>query len=162
MLKHEDAEPPKIVKLLEVIDTEETCRLEAHSRLTEGEARGAFCQLVSALQPCHQRGVVHPDMKLSNLLFDAKNNVRISDFGLSNQWHPGKKLDTFCSSHMFEAPEELRHVGSAVDVWSLGVILYIMVTGSLPFRGRDFWELGQCMFRGQYQVPEYLSDKSQI
>ncbi|KAB0371623.1 hypothetical protein FD755_016561 [Muntiacus reevesi] len=74
-------------------------------------------------------------LTLNHLLLDAKNNVRISDFGLSNQWHPGKKLDTFCGSHMFAAPEELRYVGSAMDVWSLGVVLYIMVTGSLPFRG---------------------------
>ena len=99
-----------IVKLLEVIDTEEalfivmeyvsggdlSTYLEAKGRLTEGEARGLFCQRVSALQHCHQRGVVHRDLKLGNLLLDAKNNVKISDFGLSDQWPPGKKLDTIC------------------------------------------------------------------
>lgn len=90
---------PNIVNLLEVIDTEETLfivmeyisggdlrtYLEAKGRMTEGEARGLFCQLVSALQHCHQRGVVHRDLKLGNLLLDTNNNIKISDFGLSNQ-----------------------------------------------------------------------------
>ena len=149
---------PNIVKLLEVIDTEETLfvvmeylsggdlftYLEAQGRLTEGEARGVFRQLVSALQHCHQRGVVHRDVKLNNILIDANNTIKISDFGLSNQWHPGKKLDTFCGSPAFTAPElflRLPYTGPEVDVWSLGIVLHTMVTGSLPFRGRDFSEL---------------------
>ncbi|XDB57235.1 hypothetical protein ABFV05_010851 [Capra hircus] len=136
---------PNIVKLLEVIDTEETLfivmeyvsggdlktYLEAKGRMTEGEARGLFCQLVSALQHCHQRGVVHRDLKLGNLLLDANNNIKISDFGLSNQWHPGKKLDTFCGSPAFMAPERflgMPYTGPEVDVWSLGVVLYTMLT----------------------------------
>ncbi|DAA22814.1 TPA: serine/threonine-protein kinase MARK2-like [Bos taurus] len=165
-----------IVKLLEVIDTEEALfivmeyvsggdlftYLEAKGRLTEGEARGLFRQLVSALQHCHQRGVVHRDLKLGNLLLDANNNVKISDFGLSNQWHPGKKLDTFCGSPAYMAPElflRMPYTGPEVDVWSLGVILYTMVTGSLPFRGQDFWELQQRVLRGQYHVPKSLSNE---
>ena len=165
---------PNIVKLLEVIDTEETLfivmeylsggdlktYLEAKGRVTEGEARGLFRQLVSALQHCHQRGVVHRDLKLGNLLLDANNNIKISDFGLSNQWHPGKKLDTFCGSPAFMAPERflgMPYTGPEVDVWSLGVVLYTMVTGSLPFGGQDFWELRQRVLSGQYHVPKYLS-----
>ncbi|XP_040091486.1 serine/threonine-protein kinase MARK2-like [Oryx dammah] len=165
---------PNIVKLLEVIETEETLfivmeyvsggdlqtYLEAKGRMTEGEARGLFCQLVSALQHCHQRGVVHRDLKLGNLLLDANNNIRISDFGLSNQWHPGKKLETFCGTPAFMAPElflGMPYTGPEVDVWSLGVVLYAMVTGSLPFGGQHFWELRQSVLRGQYHVPKYLS-----
>uniref|UniRef100_A0AC11BFU3 Uncharacterized protein n=1 Tax=Ovis aries TaxID=9940 RepID=A0AC11BFU3_SHEEP len=165
---------PNIVKLLEVIDTEETLfivmeyvsggdlqtYLEAKGRMTEGEARGLFCQLVSALQHCHQRGVVHRDLKLGNLLLDTNNNIKISDFGLSNQWHPGNELDTFCGSPAFMAPElflGMPYTGPEVDVWSLGVVLYTMVTGSLPFGGQDFWELRQCVLRGKYHVPKYLS-----
>ncbi|CAI9150086.1 unnamed protein product [Rangifer tarandus platyrhynchus] len=133
ILKH-----PNIVKLLEVINTEETLfivmeylsggnvftYLEAQGCLTEGEARGAFRQLVSALQHCHQRGVVHRDVKLSSLLPDA-NNIKISDFGFSKHWHPRKKLDTFCGSPLFTAPElflRLPYTGPEVDVWSLGVV----------------------------------------
>ena len=98
-------------------------------------------------------------MKLGNLLLDANNNVKISDFGLSNQWHPGKKLDTFCGSPAFMAPElflGMPYTDPELDVWSFGIILYTMVTGSLPFGGQDFWELWQRVLRGQYHVPKYL------
>ena len=168
--------PENIVKLLEVTDSEETLfivmeylsggdlktYLEAKGRVTEGEARGLFRQLVSALQHCHPRGVVHRDLKLGNLLLDANNNIKISDFGLSNQWHPGKKLDTFCGSPAFMAPERflgMPYTGPEVDVWSLGVVLYTMVTGSLPFGGQDFRELWQRVLRGQYHVPKYLPNE---
>ena len=136
--------------------------LEAKGRLTEGEARGLFRQLVSALQHCHQRGVVHRDLKLGNLLLDANNNAKISDFSLSNQWHPQKKLDTFCGSPTFMAPELFLgrpYTGLEEDVWSLGGILYTIVTGSLPFRGQDFWELWQRVLRGHYHMPKYSSNK---
>ncbi|KAM9690310.1 uncharacterized protein ACBT57_000486 [Dama dama] len=113
------ANHPNIVKLLEVIHTPETLftvmeylsggdlptSLEARGRLTEGEARGAFRQPVSALRHCPPRGVVHPDVELSSLLLDANNNIKSSDFGLSNLWHPGKKLNPFCGSPAFTAPE---------------------------------------------------------
>ncbi|KAI4581851.1 hypothetical protein MJG53_009376 [Ovis ammon polii x Ovis aries] len=80
-------------------------------------------------------------------------------FGLSNQWHPGKKLDTFCGSPAFMAPElflGMPYTDPELDVWSFGIILYTMVTGSLPFGGQDFWELWQRVLRGQYHVPKYL------
>ena len=152
---------PNIVKLLEVIDTEEALfivmeyisggdlfiYLEAKGRVTEGEARGLSRQLLSALQHCHQRGVVHRDLKLGNLLLDANNNAKISDFGLSNQWHPQKKLDTFCGSPAFTAPELFLgrpYTGPEQDVWSLGSILYTMVTGSLPFGDKISGSLAAC------------------
>ena len=102
---------------------------------------------------------MHQDFKLGNLLLDANNNAKISDFSLSNQWHPQKKLDTFCGSPTFMAPELFLgrpYTGPELDVWSLGGIPYTMVTGSLPFRGQDFWELRQRVYRGQYHVPKYL------
>jgi len=109
---------PNIVKLLEVIDTEGTLfivmeylsggdfftRLEAKGHTMEGEAQGPFQKLFSSLHHCHQLGVVHRDLKLDNLLLDANNNAKISDFVLSNQWHPGKKPNTFCGSPAFMAP----------------------------------------------------------
>ena len=105
---------------------------------------------------------MHWDLKLGNLLLDAKNNVKISDFGFSDQWPPGKKPDTFCGSPAFTAPELFLgrpYTGPEQDVWSLGGILYTMVTGSLPFRGQDFWELQQRVLRGQYHVPKSLSNE---
>ena len=121
--------------------------LEAKGRVMEGEARGLFRQLLSALQHCHQRGMVHGDLKLGNLLLDANNDAKISDFGLSNQWHPQKKLDTFCGSPAFTAPELFLgrpYTGPEQDVWSLGSILYTMVTGSLPFGDKISGSLAAC------------------
>ena len=102
---------------------------------------------------------MHWDLKLGNLLLDAKNNVKISDFDFSDQWPPGKKPDTFCGSPAFTAPELFLgrpYTGPEQDVWSLGGILYTMVTGSLPFRRQDFWELRQRVLRGQYHVPKHI------
>ena len=143
---------PNTVKLLEVTDTEETLfivmeylsggdlftHLEAKGRTMEGEAQGPFQKLFSSLHHCHQLGVVHRDLKLDNLLLDANNTAKISDFTLSNQWHPGKKLDAFCGSPAFMAPGLFLgspYTGPEEDVWSLGSIQYTEVTGSLPFRG---------------------------
>ncbi|XP_043735289.1 serine/threonine-protein kinase MARK2-like [Cervus elaphus] len=162
-----------IVQLVEIIDTEETLflimeylsggdlatYLDAQGCLTEGEARGVFRQLVSALRHCHRRGVVHRDVKPGNILLEA-NKIKLSDFGLSDQWHPGKKLNTSCGTLEYMAPElflGLPYTGPEVDVWSLGVVLYTLVTGSAPFTGRDFRELRDCICTGHYRVPEGLS-----
>ena len=89
---------------------------------------------------------MHWDLKLGNLLLDAKNNVKISDFGFSDQWPPGKKPDTFCSSPVFMAPElflGMPYTAPEVDAWSLRGVLYTMATVSLSFGGQGFWELRQ-------------------
>lgn len=102
-------------------------------------------------------------MKLSNLLLDANNNnIKSSDFGLGNLWHPGKKLNPFCGSPAYTAPElflGLPYTGPEVDVWSLGVGLYTMLTGSLPFRGRDFWELRSASAQGSTTCPNAYQGK---
>ncbi|XP_061012356.1 serine/threonine-protein kinase MARK2-like [Dama dama] len=162
-----------IVQLVEIIDTEETLflimehlsggdlatYLEAQGYLTEEEARGVFRQLVSALRHCHRRGVVHRDVKPGNILLEA-SKIKLADFGLSGQWHPGRKLNTFCGTPVYMAPElflRLPYTGPEVDVWSLGVVLYTLVTGSVPFTGRDFREVRDCIRTGHYHVPEDLS-----
>ena len=92
------------------------------------------------------------DLKLGNLFLNANNNVKISNFVFNNQWPPGKKIDTFCGSPLFMAPELLLgmpYTGPEVDACSLGGVLYTMVSRSLPFRGQDFWKLQQRVLRGQ-------------
>ncbi|CAH0713077.1 unnamed protein product, partial [Brenthis ino] len=114
--------------------------LAARSRgLPEAQARALAAQLVSAVRHMHARGVVHRDLKMENIMLDStKQCIKIVDFGLSNVWSAGGALRTPCGSLEYAAPElfvDGRRYGPEVDLWSIGVIVYGMVTGALPFAG---------------------------
>ncbi|XP_065829641.1 NUAK family SNF1-like kinase 1 [Oscarella lobularis] len=127
--------------------------------LTEAEARHVFRQVVSAVHYCHKNGVTHRDLKLENILLDENRNVKLIDFGLSNMFTPDGCLSTFCGSPLYAAPEMIRgvkYVGPEVDCWSLGVLLYTLVCGSMPFDDRDPKNLVRCVSTGTFHIPRRM------
>ncbi|VDM18046.1 unnamed protein product [Hydatigera taeniaeformis] len=134
--------------------------LVSNGRMREKDARIKFRQIVSAVQYCHQKNIVHRDLKAENLLLDADYNIKLADFGFSNTFRADKKLDTFCGSPPYAAPELFlgkKYIGPEVDVWSLGVILYTIVAGYLPFDAQNLRDLRERVLRGKYRIPFFMS-----
>lgn len=165
---------PNIISLYQVIETEQNVFLimelaEGHDLvewigqtglLHEGLARKIFSQIVHAMCYCHNLGVVHRDLKPDNIMVDATGNVKIIDFGLGALVKPGMKLSRCCGALRFCAPEVfLGHPydGTKIDTWNLGVLLYFMVTGKLPFDGKNCEELGDQILLARYFIPSHMS-----
>lgn len=112
--------------------------------LDEETSRKYFRQIVSAVDYIHRNSIVHRDLKIENILVDEFDNIKLIDFGLSNFYDTEELLGTFCGSLYFAAPELLmgnRYVGPEVDVWSLGVILYVLLIGRVPFDDESIHQL---------------------
>merc|ERR1740131_286053 len=128
--------------------------------MSEGLARRKFHQMVAAIEYCHARRVVHRDLKAENLLLDANMNIKIADFGFSNFWSPASTLSTWCGSPPYAAPEVFegqKYRGPEIDVWSLGVVLYVLVCGALPFDGSSLHSLRDRVLSGRFRIPFFMS-----
>uniref|UniRef100_A0AC35U8B5 Protein kinase domain-containing protein n=1 Tax=Rhabditophanes sp. KR3021 TaxID=114890 RepID=A0AC35U8B5_9BILA len=136
-----------------------------NSSLQEHEARRIFRQITSAVLYCHKHKVAHRDLKLENILLDVDNNAKIADFGLSNYFEDKRLLSTFCGSPLYASPEIINgtpYKGPEVDCWSLGILLYTLVYGSMPFDGRDFNRMVRQIKRGAYYEPDTPSTASML
>lgn len=168
-------EHPNIVQLFEIIDTRDSCcivmeylsggslmdHLDSCGWLNEDEARRIFRQVISAVQYCHRQGIAHRDLKPENILLDSRKNPKISDFGFSIQFGDDK-LSTNCGSPYYAAPElylDKEYEGPSIDVWSLGVTLYRMVSGTYPFCAEDWPELIDQVLSGKYITPFFFSNE---
>uniref|UniRef100_A0AAX7UDK5 non-specific serine/threonine protein kinase n=1 Tax=Astatotilapia calliptera TaxID=8154 RepID=A0AAX7UDK5_ASTCA len=169
LLKH-----PHIIRLYQVMETERMIylvteyasggeifdHLVAHGRMAEKDARKKFKQIVAAVHFCHCRSIVHRDLKAENLLLDHNLNIKIADFGFSNMFSRGQLLKTWCGSPPYAAPELFEgkeYDGPKVDIWSLGVVLYVLVCGALPFDGSTLQNLRARVLSGKFRIPFFMS-----
>uniref|UniRef100_A0ACD6AHL1 Uncharacterized protein n=1 Tax=Avena sativa TaxID=4498 RepID=A0ACD6AHL1_AVESA len=168
---------PNIVQLHEVMATrskiylalelvrggELFARIVRSGRVKEDVARLYFRQLISAVDFCHARGVYHRDLKPENLLLDEAGNLKVVDFGLSalaDHARADGLLHTLCGTPGYAAPEVLRdkgYDGAKADLWSCGVILYVLLAGSLPFADDNIVTMYKKVQRGDYRCPPWLS-----
>ncbi|XP_057692339.1 SNF related kinase b [Corythoichthys intestinalis] len=167
---------PNVVRLYEVIDTPTTLYLvmelaeggdlydyilRHETGVAEGTAKRHFAQIVRAVAYCHELHVVHRDLKPENVVFFPQQGaVKLTDFGFSNLFKPGTMLATSCGSLAYSAPEILlgeEYDAPAVDIWSLGVILYMLVCGVPPFQETNDSETLVMILDCRYSIPERVS-----
>lgn len=152
--------PADIIMVLEYAGMELFDYIVRNGKQPEDKARRFFQQIVCAVEYCHRHKIVHRDLKPENLLLDADLNVKIADFGLSNIMTDGNFLKTSCGSPNYAAPEVISgklYAGPEVDVWSCGVILYVLLVSRLPFDDDFIPALFKKISAGTYNIPHYLS-----
>uniref|UniRef100_M4DYN2 non-specific serine/threonine protein kinase n=1 Tax=Brassica campestris TaxID=3711 RepID=M4DYN2_BRACM len=138
-------------------------KISKHGRLSEDLSRRYFQQLISAVGYCHAHGVYHRDLKPENLLVDENGNLKVTDFGLSaltDQIRPDGLLHTLCGTPAYVAPEILSkkgYEGAKVDVWSCGIILFVLAAGFLPFNDPNVMNMYRKIYRGEYRCPRWMS-----
>ncbi|KAJ7233858.1 hypothetical protein B0H12DRAFT_1191879 [Mycena haematopus] len=174
---HRTLHHPHVTQMYEVIATENSIWIVAElcsggelfdylvekGRIAEDEAKIIFGQLCLAVGYLHDKGIVHRDLKLENVLLDERCRVKLGDFGFTREFEKGALMETFCGTTGYASPEMLqgrKYLGPEVDIWSLGIILYCLLTGTLPFDDDDEDVMRQKIIIGEFEDPEWLSVES--
>ncbi|KAI1331772.1 Pkinase-domain-containing protein [Xylariaceae sp. FL0255] len=153
----------EIIMVLEFAGGELFDYIVSNGKLDDDQARRFFQQMICAVEYCHRHKVVHRDLKPENLLLDDQLNVKIADFGLSNIMTDGNFLKTSCGSPNYAAPEVISgklYAGPEVDVWSCGVILYVLLVGRLPFDDDHIPSLFAKIQRGVFTIPHWIKPEA--
>ncbi|KAG1698106.1 Serine/threonine-protein kinase SIK2 [Nymphon striatum] len=162
---------PHIIKLYQVMETNNMLYLVSefasqgeifdyialHGKMSESMARQKFCQILSAVEYCHNHHIVHRDLKAENLLLDSNMNIKIAAIFTK----PDELLATWCGSPPYAAPEVFegkRYTGPEIDIWSLGVVLYVLVCGALPFDGNSLQMIRDRVLSGRFRIPFFMSE----
>jgi 5'-AMP-activated protein kinase, catalytic alpha subunit len=134
-----------------------------HTYIKELQACKFFQQILSGVEYLSELNIVHRDLKPENMLIDFDKGIKLVDFGLSNTFKHNETLNTACGSPCYAAPEMISgkpYNGTKVDIWSLGVVLFALLSGFLPFEDPDTGELYKKILSADYQLPDYVSESA--
>lgn len=164
-----------IIRLLEVFESNKSIMIvseyagggdllqviKTRGRLNEHECKSIFFQIIDAVKACHIMGIIHRDIKLDNILLNSDySEIKLCDFGVSRFAKAGEKIYEQCGTPAYLAPEIIVDQGYEpffVDIWSMGILLYAMLSATVPFKAKNIQDLNKIILKCKYDVPEYFS-----
>ncbi|XP_033113954.1 serine/threonine-protein kinase NIM1-like [Anneissia japonica] len=169
---------PNIIRLYEVVETlsklhivmeyaaggELFTKISNEGKLSEQESRPLYAQVVAAVAHIHSKNIIHRDLKAENVFYAANGLAKVGDFGFSTVSKENETLNTFCGSPPYAAPELFKdehYIGVTVDIWAMGIMLYFMVVGVMPFRADTVAKLKKCILDGNFTIPPFVSKDCQ-